>query len=542
MRIITLRSAYKTLSVSEVQSMPNVSIREKYNGRQAMGNIFKIWVLALSIAYLVCIFHQPLLSASELSEEEQVSLVKEATVKIYTVSNSPDYSNPWRMLEMDSGGGSGAVIENNRILTCAHVVSDHTFIQVQRYGRVKRFNARVVSVSHGADLAILTVDDEEFFSDIVPLELGELPKTQQEVLVYGYPAGGDTLSITQGILSRVEHQSYVHSSFYLLAGQIDAAVNPGNSGGPVMVDGQIVGVAMQGIDELENAGYMVPAPIIKHFLKDIEDGRQDGIPDIGVLVQNMENPDIKRKYKMPQSRTGVLIYSVLPDSPAKGILENDDVLLSINGHLIADDGTVEFRHMERTSCSYYTDILQMGEIINVEYLRQGMINIASIKLNQRSEAFYLVPEEQYDRLPRYFIYGGIVFSPLTKNLINSVGEEYEYVSEDLLVEYYYNWPSEKRKEVVVAIQVLAHDINAGYHDLYCWIVKEVNGKEIQDFNEFYSLVNDFSGTYMTFKDKDGWQIVIDHEKAQESHEIILQNYHIPKDRFLGMGKTLQTQE
>jgi hypothetical protein len=390
------------------------------------------------------------------------------------------------------------------------------------------------------------VDDEEFFSDIVPLELGELPKTQQEVLVYGYPAGGDTLSITQGILSRVEHQSYVHSSFYLLAGQIDAAVNPGNSGGPVMVDGQIVGVAMQGIDELENAGYMVPAPIIKHFLKDIEDGRQDGIPDIGVLVQNMENPDIKRKYKMPQSRTGVLIYSVLPDSPAKGILENDDVLLSINGHLIADDGTVEFRHMERTSCSYYTDILQMGEIINVEYLRQGMINIASIKLNQRSEAFYLVPEEQYDRLPRYFIYGGIVFSPLTKNLINSVGEEYEYVSEDLLVEYYYNWPSEKRKEVVVAIQVLAHDINAGYHDLiyggYCWIVKEVNGKEIQDFNEFYSLVNDFSGTYMTFKDKDGWQIVIDHKKAQESHEIILQNYHIPKDRFLGMGKTLQAQE
>ena len=80
MRIITLRSSYKILSVSEVQSMPNVSIREKYNGRQAMGNIFKIWVLALSITYLVCIFHQPLLSASELSEEEQVSLVKEATV------------------------------------------------------------------------------------------------------------------------------------------------------------------------------------------------------------------------------------------------------------------------------------------------------------------------------------------------------------------------------------------------------------------------------------------------------------------------------
>jgi hypothetical protein len=288
-------------------------------------------------------------------------------------------------------------------------------------------------------------------------------------------------------------------------------------------------------DALENAGYMVPPPVIKHFLKDLEDGKHDGIPDIGVLVQSMENPDIKRKYKMPKSRTGVLVYSVLPNSPAKGILKNNDALLSINGYLIADDGTVEFRPKERTSYSYYIENLQMGEIINVEYLRQGKVNTASFKLNRRSEDFSLVPEEQYDNLPRYFIYGGIVFSPLTKNLIESVGEEYE-VPEDVLVEYY-NWPSEKRKEVVVGIKVLAHDINTGYHDLSCWIVKEVNGTEIQDFNEFYQLVNDFSGTYMTFKDKDGWQIVIDHKKAQESHEIILQNYHIPKDSFLDLGKT-----
>lgn len=490
-------------------------------------------MLALSFACLVGQLHQPLLSASELSAEEQISLVKKATVKIYTVSNSPDYSNPWRMREMCNYSGSGAVIEGNRILTCAHVVSDHTFIQVQRFGEVKRFNARVVSVSHEVDLAILTVDDEEFYGDIVSLKLGKLPETQQEVLVYGYPAGGDTLSITQGILSRVEHQSYVHSSLYLLAGQIDAAINPGNSGGPVIVDGQIVGVAMQGIDSLENAGYMVPPPVIKHFLKDLEDGMHDGMPDIGVLVQDMENPYMKSKYKIPQSRTGVLIYKVLPNSPAKGILESDDILLSINGHLIADDGTVEFRHMERTYYSYYIEILQMGETINVEYLRQGKILTASIKLNRRTEDLLLVPEEQYDRLPRYYIYGGIVFSPLTKNLIISLGSKGEHVvPEDIIVEYQ-SWPSEKRKEVVVAVQVLAHDVNVGYHDTHYWIVKDINGKEIQDFNEFYRMVNSFSGTYMTFKDKDGFQLVIDHKKAQESHEIILQNYHIPKDNFLG---------
>ena len=97
-----------------------------------------------------------------ITDEEKNKIVKEATVKIYAISNSPDYYSPWKMLEMDSGSGSGAIIENNRILTCAHIISDYKYIQVQRYGEVQRFNARVVSVSHEADVAILTVDSEKF--------------------------------------------------------------------------------------------------------------------------------------------------------------------------------------------------------------------------------------------------------------------------------------------------------------------------------------------------------------------------------------------
>ena len=241
-----------------------------------------IHVFIITFVFLLTPTIQAIHMEGLITDEEQNNLVKEATVKIYAISNSPDYYSPWKMLEMDSGSGSGAIIEKNRVLTCAHIISDHKYIQVQRYGEVQRFNARVVSVSHEADVAILTVDSEKFFENVVPLKFGELPKIQREVLVYGYPAGGDSLSITQGILSRIEHQSYAHSSLYLLAGQIDAAVNPGNSGGPVLVDGRIVGVAMMSYDpdELENTGYMVPAPVIKHFLKDIEDGEHDGIPDI----------------------------------------------------------------------------------------------------------------------------------------------------------------------------------------------------------------------------------------------------------------------
>jgi len=82
----------------------------------------------------------------------------------------------------------------------------------------------------------------------------------------------------------------VHSGRRLLAAQIDAAINPGNSGGPVVMDGQVVGVAMQGYSGADNIGYMIPAPIVRHVLEDVADGRYDGFPVLGVDFQELQSP------------------------------------------------------------------------------------------------------------------------------------------------------------------------------------------------------------------------------------------------------------
>jgi len=129
--------------------------------------------------------------------------VREAIVKVYVVSDSPDYYNPWSMQGPRGGSGSGCIIENNLILTNAHVVSDHTFLQVRKYGDTERYKAEVIAVSHLTDLALIKVEDPDFFKDEPFLTLGELPESQQEVLVYGFPMGGDMLSITKGIISRI---------------------------------------------------------------------------------------------------------------------------------------------------------------------------------------------------------------------------------------------------------------------------------------------------------------------------------------------------
>ncbi|MEW6601534.1 MAG: trypsin-like peptidase domain-containing protein [Nitrospirota bacterium] len=486
-------------------------------------NILVIFLCIVSVELVIT----PPLSAYFGKEQKGEDVIKDAVVKVYTMKSEPQYSNPWMMLPVKNISGSGSIISGNRILTNAHVVADHKSIQVRHNGDSKKYTARVLHISHDSDLALLAVDDDSFFSDSSSLELGELPEIRQEVTVYGFPSGGDTLSISRGILSRMEHHRYVHSSRYFLAGQIDAAINTGSSGGPVIVNNKIAGVVMQiySPGSAENIGYMIPASVVKHFIRDVEDGHCDGFPDFGVVAQKMENPDMKRKYGMSRGQSGLVVNHVISGSSARGLIKKDDILLAIDGHPIADDGTVEFRPKERTVYKHFIDMHQLGDTADIDVLRNGMKERVTIVLNQTQKDFLLVQSEQYDRQPRYFIFGGIVFSPLTKNLIN----EMQFAPEDLSVELE-NWPTEERKEVVVALQTLAADVNKGYHDLDRWVVSEVNGIKFKDFDELFHLVTMSTEPFIVFKNNKGFQIVIDRDKAQKAHNKILQTYNVMEDR------------
>lgn len=110
------------------------------------------------------------------------------------------------------------------------------------------------AVGHECDLALLIVDSDEFWDGMIPLEFGDIPFLQQAVAVVGYPQGGDTISVTKGVVSRVEPTQYVHGASQLMAIQIDAAINPGNSGGPAIMGKKVAGVAFQNLSGAENIG------------------------------------------------------------------------------------------------------------------------------------------------------------------------------------------------------------------------------------------------------------------------------------------------
>ena len=481
--------------------------------------------------YLIIVFMLLLFSLPAIASD-----ISDTIVKVYAVSDPPDYLNPWNMMGPSSVTGSGAIIEGNRILTNAHVVSDLTFLQVRRYGDTQRYPARLLAISHQCDLALITVDDPSFFQNIDPLPIGDLPATNQEVLVYGFPMGGDTLSITKGVVSRIEHQPYVHSSIALLAGQIDAAINPGNSGGPVIVDGKIVGVVMQGIPSSQNIGYMVPAPIIKHFFEDLTDGNLDCFPNLGVYMQYMENPDIREKYTMPANTTGVLVNQVIPGSSADGIIQPEDVILSIDDSPIANDGTVEFRAKERTNLAYLVQKHQIGDDLNLKILRNGEIQSLSIKLSSSYEKNWLIPYEQYETLPTYYIYGGLVFSPLSVNLFNIWGSNwFNNAPKELVALLANNIPTVEGEQVIILLRVLPASVNDGYQSYAPWIVKKVNGKEILNMKELVQAIeNDEGNLFVILENNSNQQIVLNREKVKQANSQILVTYKIREDRSLDL--------
>ena len=450
--------------------------------------------------------------------------LKKSIVKIYSSAKEANFKKPW-ISSNSRSSGSGAVIANNLILTNAHVVANNTFLEVQKYGGAKRYIAKVVAVSHELDLALITCEQKSFFKGMKPIDIGQLPQSEQKILVYGYPMGGKTLSVTSGVVSRVEHQRYVHSGEKFLAIQVDAAINPGNSGGPAISNGKIVGVVMQGMTYSQNIGYLVPTVMVKHFLKDWSDGHIDGVPQLHFFITKLENPAAKKYYGLDSNKTGILVNRIMPLGNSADSLKIDDIILSVNGKKIQDDGTVEFREGEFTSAKYVVDLLQMGESVKLKVWRERKVVDITIKLTKRNDNVWLVNNFVYDKDPSYFIYGGYLFSPLVENLVDT-GKRKDCQVYALLQKS----ATKKKQEQVILLGVFADRSNRGNQNLYHFMPVKIDGKDIVDFKSFYKEFKSKKSGFIVLEDSSHKKVIIDVAEAIKRQEHILKLYNIQYEK------------
>ncbi|XP_048444466.1 protease Do-like 10, mitochondrial [Pyrus x bretschneideri] len=460
------------------------------------------------------------------TDTDAIELALDSVVKIFTVTSSPNYFLPWQNKSQRETMGSGFVIRGKKILTNAHVVADHTFVLVRKHGSPTKYRAQVNAVGHECDLAILTVESQDFWEGMTSLDLGDIPFLQQAVAVVGYPQGGDNISVTKGVVSRVEPTQYVHGATQLMAIQIDAAINPGNSGGPAIMGNKVAGVAFQNLSGAENIGYIIPVPVIKHFIAGVEEsGKYVGFCSLGLSCQPIENVQLRNHFRMRPEMTGVLVSKINPLSDAYKVLKKDDIILVFDGVSVANDGTVHFRNRERITFDHLVSMKKPNETAIVRVLRDGEEYEFSIALQPLQP---LVPVHQFDKLPSYYIFAGLVFVPLTQPYLHEYGEDWYNTSPRRLCESAMREPPKRPgQQLVILSQVLMDDINAGYERLAELQVKKVNGVEVDNLKHLCRLVENCSEESVRFDLDDDRVIVLNRRLAKVATSRILKCHRIP---------------
>jgi len=457
-----------------------------------------------------------------------------SVIQITNYTQRPDWVEPWRFSPVSGGLGSGFVIEGQRIMTNAHVVSWSKQLIVYRFQDPQPYRATVEYIGHDCDLAVLKVDDPDFFEGIPALAIGELPAVRSTVTTYGYPAGGRQISYTSGVVSRIEVQRYVQpNNRNLLTVQTDAAINPGNSGGPVIQDDQVVGVSFQGQPGLENAGFFIPPVIISHFLEDIADGNYEGFPDAGISIVKLTNPAFRKALGLSQSNIGARIDSLLHPFPkTHELIRENDVLLEVSGYEVGSDGTILYLG-NRVHSSILFDAVQHGESIELKIWRDGQEHEIELPLFVNRED--RISGNQYEP-PPYIMVGGLVFTELSNNFLGSLGRNWRNrISPEILYELIFRnrlGEEEARVKPVVLSKILKHPDNVDFAVGAPSVLTELNGHKISGMQDLKTALESTDDPFHRFRFLSGDEEALNRADALTANQQLLQRYNIPSAQRL----------
>ena len=428
--------------------------------------------------------------------------VQNSVVKVFTTVRYPDPYRPWSKQAPNDITGSGVVIEGKRILTNAHVVLYSSQVQVQGNQAGDKLVAHVVAIAPDMDLALLQLDDESFFKDHAPLARAKgLPPVKENVLVYGFPTGGETLSITKGIVSRIEFTAYSPATSGLRM-QIDAAINPGNSGGPAVVGSQMTGLAFSRAGgDTQNIGYIIPNDEIELFLKDVTNGRYDGKPVLRESLQNLENLALRSFLKLDKSVHGVIVSGTSQVAGASS-LKKWDVITQVGDTPIDDQGMVSLPPDLHVRFQYLVQKVAHDGVVPLTVVRAGKVEKVQAQVSAR---FPLLMPDLAGNYPPYFIYGPVVFSKATAQYMSGFSNNanvlvgLSYIGSRLVTDRGRLADDEHGELVVISSPFFPDALARGYDNHGAYVLKAVNGTPIRSLRQLVEVLRDLQDEFVVFE-------------------------------------------
>lgn len=342
------------------------------------------------------------------------------------------------------------------------------------------------------------------------------------MLVYGYPQGGTSLSVTKGIVSRIEFAGYNEQTAGVRI-QVDAAINPGNSGGPALVDNKLIGLIFSRLNQSDNIGYIIPSEEIDLFLKDVADGRYDGKPAMHDILQTLENDALRSKLKVDKKATGMVVHR--PDSDEESYpLKEWDLITKIGDQDVDNVGMVKARENLRLRFQYLVQKLAKDGKVPLTIVRDGKPTTIELPVSPKHE---MLIESLGGRYPQYFVFGPLVFSPVSSEILAGLGDRtaalFSAIGSPMATRRGDRPKFDGEELVVVAAPMFPHAISKGYSNPFMKVIKEINGTRVRNIRHLVELLRDATDTYITisFDDRASETIVFNREEALRATEDIL---------------------
>lgn len=367
------------------------------------------------------------------------------------------------------GGGSGFIISSDGyILTNEHVIANASEIKVivNVDGKEKEYNGKVIGRDPKTDIAVVKINAK----NLPYVKLGDSDKIRvgEFVIAIGSPFGLEQ-TVTSGIVSAIRQRVRIEGKEYKEFIQTDAAINRGNSGGPLCnLQGEVIGIntaiyAPTGV--FSGIGFAIPINRAKEILDTLIEKGKVSRGWLGVEIISVDEA-IANQFGLPKKQ-GVLINRIVKNSPAdKAGLRRSDIILSIR----VRNKTTEINSPQELQDIVFS--LPPNEKVELSIWRDRKEQKISVVLGELPESISgLTLKEEKETAKEKFVWLGYTFVNLTNNLRDklSISDEIEGV-------------------IVESIDIRSKD----YEDiglLESDIVVEVNQKKIKDIKDLKTVLN-----------------------------------------------------
>ena len=381
-------------------------------------NRFSIPILSLLACFLAAVV--PLRAAPGVRPVAKSEL---SVVRVNSTNQDYDFFRPWSKKNPRAFHGLGAIVAGNRVLVTAQLVANHSYVELERAESGQKTDATVVCVDYEANLALLQPTSENFLAGLHPLDLTLDAAVGDRVNVLQLESN-DALVSTPGPITTIEVGHYQLEGIAMLIYRLSLPLQyrEGSFTAPVIKDGKLAGILMR-YDPRTQSVDVLPAPVIAHFLKDVDSGSYQGFPRIGMDHAPLRDPQLRHYANLPAGSGGVYVTEVVPNSPAaKAGLKPGDVLLEVAGAAVDQDGNYEEPLYGRIAFTHLiTTKAYAGDKLPMKIFRDGSTQTLEVTLAHQPPKDYLSEPYVIDEAPRYYVVDGLIFEELSRQYLKEWG-------------------------------------------------------------------------------------------------------------------------